>query len=71
MLCVLISSVCISSNVLNLVSQFNKDNTGNVYVNPVSAYLQKGQISGIYKPNAMMSLIPIETEGLESEYKKQ
>lgn len=48
-----------------------KNNTGNVHVNPVNAYLQKGQISGIYKPNAMMSLIPIETEGLESEDKKQ
>ncbi len=42
-----------------------------MHVNPVSAYLQKGQISSIYKPNAMMSLIPIETEGLESEDKKQ
>lgn len=40
------------------------DNTVAMYVNPVRAYLQKGQISGIYKPNAMMSLIPIETEGL-------
>ncbi len=48
-----------------------KNNTGNAHVNPVSAYLQKGQISSFYKPNAMMSLIPIETEGLESEDKKQ
>ncbi len=30
---------------------------------------KKAQISSIYKPNAMMSLIPIETEGLESEDK--